>query len=413
MKHLVIPIVLLCLSSNVSAQTLHEYLREAGENNPELKANYALFQASLSKIDQVGSLPNPKLSYGYFISPVETRLGAQQAKIGLSQMFPWFGTLQAKSDAASWHAEAQYHVFINARNKLFYRVKSAYYPLLELNEIIRVQQRNLQILQSYKRLATVGFKNGKESMANVIRVDIMIEGVESELQILLDKKVPLETQFNLLLNRKSNASVQFGDSLLSITVKKIYSKDSLLHHPQLEEIELLLQANESMQKVVHKMVLPMIGIGIDYALINEREDMVVPNAGRDVIMPMVQISLPIYRKKNSALKDEVGFKREALEAKKVAILNQLEMNYETSYYKMKRADELLLRYSRQKEKTKQAIRLLTVSYSNSGKDFEEILRVQQQLLKYEMAEAKAWKEYHVALAMIQYLTIQSNDYERP
>ena len=61
-------------------------------------------------------------------------------------------------------------------------------------------------------------------------------------------------------------------------------------------------------------------------------------------------------------------------------------------------------YDTQAKKTKQVIELLYVAYSNSGKDFEEILRMQQQLLKYEIAKATALKNYHVAIAKIDYLT---------
>jgi len=48
--------------------------------------------------------------------------------------------------------------------------------------------------------------------------------------------------------------------------------------------------------------------------------------------------------------------------------------------------------------------LLETAYSNSGKDFEEILRMQQELLKYQIATATATKAFYVALAKLDYLT---------
>ena len=94
-------------------QSLDFYLEVALQKNPDLKAAYFSFEAQLEKVEQVKFLVNPTLGFGYFISPIETRLGSQQTKISLSQIFPWFGTLSAKKDVASLMAAAQFEQFRN------------------------------------------------------------------------------------------------------------------------------------------------------------------------------------------------------------------------------------------------------------------------------------------------------------
>ena len=85
----------------VSAQEdLNNYLKTAAENNPGLKALFNEYMAALEVAPQVKALPDPQVAFGYFIQPVETRVGPQQFKISASQMFPWFGTLKAKENAA-------------------------------------------------------------------------------------------------------------------------------------------------------------------------------------------------------------------------------------------------------------------------------------------------------------------------
>ena len=107
----------------LSAQTLDDYLKTAAENDPGLKAKYTSFEAALEKVAQVNQLPDPQLSLGVFILPVETRVGPQQAKIGLSQMFPWFGTLKSAGSVYQLKAESKYQEFIDAKYKLFKEVK--------------------------------------------------------------------------------------------------------------------------------------------------------------------------------------------------------------------------------------------------------------------------------------------------
>jgi len=50
------------------------------------------------------------------------------------------------------------------------------------------------------------------------------------------------------------------------------------------------------------------------------------------------------------------------------------------------------------------LNLLFTSYGNSGKEFEEVLRMQQQLLKYQKIRATALTQYQIAIAKINYLT---------
>jgi cobalt-zinc-cadmium efflux system outer membrane protein len=195
-KYIIIFFSFLVTGFVAQAQTLDEYLQTAAKNNPGLQAKYKDFEAALQKVPQVNSLPDPTFSFGYFISPVETRVGPQRAKLSLTQMFPWFGTLEAQGDAASLMAQAKYQSFLDARNKLFYQVSSAYYPLYELNRWKQIEQKNIDILQSYKTIATSKFKNGMSPMTDVLRVDIMLKDATTNLSILNKKEKSLLTTFN-------------------------------------------------------------------------------------------------------------------------------------------------------------------------------------------------------------------------
>ena len=134
--------ILFLLSVTLHAQTLNEYQQQAVENNPSVKAAFKQFEADMTRVQQVNSLPDPTLSFGYFISPVETRVGPQQARFSLTQMFPWFGTLKAKGGVATLQAEASYQQFVDQQNKVRFQVATAYFPLVELDLIQEIQQQN-------------------------------------------------------------------------------------------------------------------------------------------------------------------------------------------------------------------------------------------------------------------------------
>ena len=83
---------------SLKAQSLEELKTISAENNLELKAQYKSFEAQLENVTQAKSWQDPNLSFGYFISPIETRVGPQIARFSLTQMLPWFGTFKTKGE---------------------------------------------------------------------------------------------------------------------------------------------------------------------------------------------------------------------------------------------------------------------------------------------------------------------------
>lgn len=386
------------------AQSLETYFRTAAENNPGLQARYKAFEAALQRVPQVSSLPDPTFSFGYFISPVETRLGPQEAKFSLSQMFPWFGTLKAKEDAASLAAEAKFQEFVDARNQLYYKVAAAYFPLYKLNEWKQIEKENIEILNSYKDIATRNFENGKGAMVDVLRVDIMLKDASTSLDILNKEEKPLLTTFNKLLNRPADEKVDIKVEANTDSLREHVRKDSLMaQHPMLKRLELLRQSSEAAEKAARKSGYPKLGLGLDYVAVGERTDMQVEDSGQDVIMPMVSVTIPIFRKKYNAAVKEAQLKQESLALQKEEFSNNLVSRYEQVWFDISRQEQLINLYNDQIAETRRALKLLTTAYSNSGKEFEEVLRMQQELLKYEKKKAAAISKYKTAVARLDYV----------
>lgn len=403
-------IILVLFGSSISlyAQSLEDYFKIGAENNPGLNAKYKAFEAAMQRVTQAGSLPDPNLSFGYFISPVETRVGAQRARFSLTQMFPWFGTLKVQENVATLLAEAKYQEFLDARNKLYYQISAAYYTIIELNEMIIIEENNIAILSSYKDIATVQFQNGKGAMVDVLRVDIMLNDATSNLAILNKKELPLRARFNNLLNRNINDTIMLMDSL-NIQTEVIYAnKESLLKdNPMLEELDLKIKASLASEKSATKQGLPKLGIGMDYVIVEKRSDMSVPDNGKDAFMPMISLSLPIYRSKYKAAVKEAQLMQESYSLQRQDVSNRLSTSYEMVWFDIIKQVELIDLYTQQIKESEQSLNLLFSAYSNAGKDFEEVLRMQQQILKYKKLKVTALVDYQIAIAELDYITAKA------
>lgn len=408
-KYILILFTALGFNMISNAQSLDDYFKVAAENNPGLQAKYKNFEAAMQRVTQVSSLPDPNLSFGYFISPVETRVGPQKARFSLTQMFPWFGTLKTQENVATLMAEAKYQEFLDARNRLYYQVSAAYYPLYEQQRLIGIEEENISILSSYKNIATVKFQNGKGAMVDVLRVDIMLKDASTNLSILEQKKKPLETRFNTLLNRQEDEPIIVQDSLYTASLPKEYRKDSLLtSNPLLDELDLKIKASEAQEQVAIKQGLPKLGVGLDYVIVGQRTDMSVPDNGKNALMPMVSMSLPIFRGKYKAAQREAQLMQESFSLQKEDVVNRLTSSYEMVWFDIQKQFELIELYEEQILTSLQSLNLLFTAYGNSGKDFEEVLRMQQQILKYQKMKATALSEYHIALAQLDYITAKTN-----
>ena len=401
-KYLIL--VLVFCSGSMNSQTLHDYLGIASQNNPEIKAAYSEFEAALQKAPQVSSLPDPTLTMSAFGRMIETRVGAQEARFSLMQMFPWFGTLEAKKNAANLMAEATFQKYLDSKNEVFLKIKKSYAEIYEINKMIQLEEKNLQILNNYRELALSKFKNGKGAMVDVVRIDIKRDESETKIQLLKDQNKPLQIGFNSMLNRDLNEIVIIPESLNIPENSMPFINDSLfVANPKLIGLDKKTASYEAEQSVIQKEKYPMIGLGLDYSIISKRDVPDLKMNGQDAIMPMLSVTIPIFSKKYNAKQKEVDFMLQATNYEKQAIKNNLQTAYSLAHYNLSKEKTLKELYKKQTESTQQAIALLIAAYSNSGTDFEEILRMNQDLLMLQTAIVSANKNQFIAQSTLEYL----------
>ncbi len=462
-----ISIVQLLTSNPSYGQALDEYLQTAAENNPELKAYFNDYLAAMEQVPQVGALPDPELSVGFFLQPMERFMGRQQADVRLMQMFPWFGILRTRKDEAGKMALVRYETFQDAKTRLFYQVKKIWYEMYRLEEEIRITRENLEILKTYERMALIRFQSGGTStrtnsmqenasmtdqgvissgssmgsigggmnspsskanstsnkppsmgangsamnasqsgMSDVIRVRLEVNELETRLASLEDAHIPHQAQFNQLLNRDINTEMPIADTLTAtaLSIERLALLDSITqNNPMLKMLEAEAAAYEVSQKVARLEGSPMLGVGVNYMPFGPRQEDGMSMGGKDMIMPMVSVTLPIYRKKYNAMYKEAKLKQEAVQHRKENTINELATQWSIALRDLDDATRRTQLYQEQTELARQALHLMMTAYTASGQDFEEVLRVQQQLLDYQLKLINAIVDQHVTVATLELL----------
>jgi len=159
----------------------------------------------------------------------------------------------------------------------------------------------------------------------------------------------------------------------------------------------------SQEKMNRKMGLPMVGIGLKYNIFKPRANSESMMNGQNMLMPMVTVSIPLWRKKYTASVRESDFMRQSIHEQKQDAGNLLMVNYEEALKDYKDAERRVVFYQNQTSLANQALNVLIVQYTTEGSNFEEVLRMQQQLLDYRFKYLDALIDGHIAVAMMERL----------
>lgn len=389
-------------------EPLDEYLAIAAENNPELKSTFNRYLAALERLPQVKALPDPSVTFSIFASPVETRVGAQQAGISLRQAFPWFGQLGAQEAAAAQVAQARFERFEDKKNQLFFNVSSTYYDLYVLEAAITITRKNIVLLESFRELASARLESALGAAVDFLRVEMELAELENQLKFLEDSRLPVQMKFREMLNVTWELDVQLPDTLATITLeegKSVLLDSLLLQHPGLKKFDFEIKALEHEIEAAEKMGLPSFNLGLSYINIRERSELDIPDNGKDAfIFPQVGVRIPLYRKKYRSMIKEREFLKASTSEEKENRANALTTALEKTWRDYLDAARRVTLYLNLINFAHQALDILVAQYTSAGTDFEEILRMERQLLRYELELEKARADQNTSVAFVNYLT---------
>ena len=212
-------------------------------------------------------------------------------------MLPWFGTITSRENYVSSLADAKYEDIVIAKRKLMASVSQSYYNLYANKAKQEVLTENIKLLETYETLALTSVEVGKASAVDVLRLQMRQNEMQQLKDVLQQQFLAEQTNFNNLLNRDNDVTVNVVDSLMIPSEDFDITSENLALHPELLKYDKLYQSIEQSELLNQKESSPMIGFGLDYINVSERPNMDFSDNGKDIVMPMVSVSIPIFNKK--------------------------------------------------------------------------------------------------------------------
>lgn len=394
----------LCLVVNGNAQQLEVLINEALSNNPEIQKFELQYKRASEKVNEVNSIPNTEFGVGYFVSEPETRTGAQRFKVSAKQMFPWFGTITLRENYVSSLADAKYEDIVIAKRKLMASLSQSYYDLFAIQSKQEVLTENIKLLETYETLALTSVEVGKASAVDVLRLQMRQNEIQQLKDVLKQQFLAEQTKLNKLLNRGNDVSVTTVDELEIPSEDFEINAENVALHPELLKYDKLYQSLEQSELLNQKESSPMIGFGVDYINVDARPDMSFSDNGKDIVMPMVSVSIPIFNKKYKSQTKQNELEQQEITTQKQDRLNTLETLLDKAINERISARIGYSTQTKNLRQAKNAEEILIKSYETGTIDFNDVLDIQELQLKFQMNQIEAVKAYYVQTSIINYLT---------
>lgn len=376
----IITLLTLLWSVLAFSQSLDELYLMAAKNRPEIQAAYADFEAEVERVAAVTGFPNPNLSMGYFISPIETRVGPQLFRASLSQRIPWWGEIRSSENAQKAKAEVAFQKYIVALNELYIEVSEAYatyfewenkYSNARIEKELRIQSLELKQQQYAQGNATLSaITRAEMALDDIIRITQQYEQQLDEVHALLSTVIPHITEMpkQLEINIPDSLPIELDTTSTPFTI--VYDKKANVLDKQ--------------KSVIQKKRTPKLSVGLDYMVIGN-SNLPASDAGRDAFMPMIGISLPIFNSNIVGELNALQKEKEALLLRKneALIQSRLDRIEVASAFNNQLID--IAFFEKQIQKTDLLLELVTNEYKLGKASYSEVIELQQQRLRYSDA----------------------------
>lgn len=256
---------------------------------------------------------------------------------------------------------------------------------------------------------STGMSGGTAKMSDVLRIQIEEAGIDNNIESLQSEIMAEKAAFNALLNRPLESDVALPDSLKPVpftldetsTIAKIEEQNPML--------KMLLEEGLSYKakaKTQQKKSYPKFGVGLQYMLNKKTDNQAFAMGnmnGKDMVMPMVSLSIPIFRNKYKAEQREIRFQEKASKENYTNTLNRLESELYQTKHQLDDASRKIKLYRKQEQLTRTTYRLVVEEFSSGQSDLTNVIEVQRQLLDYQLKTAEAIADYNTKVAAIQKL----------
>lgn len=386
----------------------------AVRDNPNLAQMKERYKAFGEVPSQVGSLPDPTISFNAMNFPTDTFARDQepmtQVQIGFSQELPFPGKLGLKEEAAQFDAIGAGHLVDEVRLQLIKKVKSNWWQLYYLDRALETIEINKSLLKQFITIAKVKYETGKG-----LQQDVLLS--QLELSKLLDQEIKVKAirrnqaiRLNILMDQPAKDTLllpnQVSKKLLSLPMEQQLYEAADLKRPVLKQVRVKIKSAKTRLDLANRDYYPDFKLGMTYGDRTGDNTPFVGGSRSNFLSLMVGIKIPLYA--DSKQSKAVNQKSYELQKIRYEFTDQKsvvrgEISSAVTDY-MQAKEQFSLFGTGIVPQAQQTVSSMLAGYQVSEVDFLNLIRSQITLFNYELQYWKALSDAKQALARLEAAT---------
>jgi cobalt-zinc-cadmium efflux system outer membrane protein len=390
--------------------TLDNYLSYAMLNNAGVKAKFEQFKSAAEQVPQAKALEDPTFTYGYFVEPVETRVGPQRNRFSIMQRFPWFGVIEARTGAASAKAKAAHHQYEAARLELFRQVKDAFFEYAYLRTATDIARRNLELIKHFEEVARSKYRASTATHPDIIRAQVELARYEDVLRSLQELRAPTVARLNAVLNRPADATLSWPQKpppkQVALEQQKIIEL-LVQSNPELAALDWQSEAARANLALAKKRFYPNFGVGLDVIQTGGALMPNTPDSGKDPVILMFSVNIPLWQDSYKAGQRQAQAELQKTQQQKVETENRLIAQTARVLYDVNDAQRKIQLYGDVLvAKAQELVEASESAYKAGNIDFLSLIDAQRMLLRYQLEYERSLTNKEQKIAELEMLVGQ-------
>jgi outer membrane protein TolC len=383
--------------------TLKGYTSYAEAHNAGLKSSYQQWVAATEGVVQAKSLPDPQLTYGYYAQESDAR---EKQMVSVMQIFPWFGKIDARTEAAAKNADAAKQKYQAVRLLLLNEVKSGFYEYSYLARATGIAGTNLDLLKRFEEITKTKYIAAGGGHPDVIRAQVETARMEDVLRGLEQMREPTVSRLRAALNLPAEANLPWPeqeDFELAPLDYELLVNLLRQKNPELAGLNFEAMAAKSKVNLAEKSFYPDVGVGLQFEQMR-RPGGNTQDSGKDAVLLLFSLNVPLWQDNYRGEQRQAAAEATSIEQQKVETENNILAKAAQVYYEYNDSIRKIRLYrDKLLPKAEELLLASETAYRGGTIDFLSLIDAQRTLLDYRLSYQRALADNRQKLAELEML----------
>ena len=387
---------------------LDDLIRFALQNSPTVGAAFHRWRASLERVPQARSLPDPQLGLGFVFDEVDRNTEYMGERYSISQTFPWFGKLGLKGDIALREAEAEGRRYEAARLAVVAEVNAAWFEYAWIRQAAATARENFELMLRLESVARAMYRAGEASLSDVSRAQVELGRLDDQVRSLTDMLGPAAAALNASVGRPAHAPLPTPGPPSVEVVPPLPLRDDEAwlmsardRNPELAAIQHDIERERQEVALARREFYPDVMFGLEYERRTGARMAMMDGGGRDMVVGMISVNVPIRRSRLDAGVSEARARLAATGHEAHVREYLLETELRAALFAWRDGARRLQLYGGTlRPQARQSLATTETAYRAGEAGFSDLVDAQRVLLEFQLAHERAAADRAIARARI-------------